>query len=138
MARINEIRVNGKRHAIDAEAEATLLSVLRDGLGLTGTKYGCGEGQCRACTVLIDGESASSCLTDVADVDKREVLTIEGLAAGDKLHPIQEAIMQEGAFQCGYCTAGMIMGVTGILKKNARASEAEVMKEMQHHICRCC
>jgi len=130
--------LNGTPRTISTDPKRSLLEVLREDLQLTGTKYGCGEGQCRACTVLIDGESASSCLTDVADVDKREVLTIEGLAAGDKLHPIQEAIMQEGAFQCGYCTAGMIMGLTGVLKKYPRASEAEVMKEMQHHICRCC
>ncbi|PWU16841.1 MAG: ferredoxin [Verrucomicrobia bacterium] len=130
--------VNGTAHTVTTDPKRSLLEVLREDLQLTGTKYGCGEGQCRACTVLIDGESANSCLTDVGDVDKREVLTIEGLAHGDKLDPIQEAMMEEGAFQCGYCTAGMIMGLAGVLKKNPRASEAEVMKEMQHHLCRCC
>jgi aerobic-type carbon monoxide dehydrogenase small subunit (CoxS/CutS family) len=130
--------LNGSARKITTDPKRSLLEVLREDLQLTGTKYGCGEGQCRACTVLIDGESASSCLTDIGDVDKRQVLTIEGLAENGHLHPIQQAVMDEGAFQCGYCTAGMIMGLAGALKKNPKASESEVMSEMQHHLCRCC
>ena len=106
--------VNGKSRTVTTDPGRSLLEVLREDLQLTGTKYGCGEGQCRACTVLINGESAASCLTNIGDVDKAEIVTIEGLADGDRLHPIQEAFLAEGAFQCGYCTAGMIMGVAGI------------------------
>lgn len=130
--------LNGKSRTVTTDPQRSLLEVLREDLQLTGTKFGCGEGQCRACTVLVNGESTPSCITSVGDVDKQEVLTIEGLASGDKLHPVQEAFLAEGAFQCGYCTAGMVMGVVGALKKNAKASETEVMVEMQKHICRCC
>lgn len=130
--------LNGKPRTVTTDPQRSLLEVLREDLQLTGTKYGCGEGQCRACTVLVNGESTASCITSVGDVDKQEVLTIEGLADGDKLHPVQEAFLAEGAFQCGYCTAGMVMGVVGALKENPKASETEVMAEMQKHICRCC
>jgi aerobic-type carbon monoxide dehydrogenase small subunit (CoxS/CutS family) len=129
--------VNGKSRTVTTDPGRSLLEVLREDLQLTGTKYGCGEGQCRACTVLIDGESAASCLTNIGDVDKAEIVTIEGLANGTRLHPIQEAFLAEGAFQCGYCTAGMIMGVAGVLKKNPQATGTEVMAQMQRHICRC-
>ena len=130
--------LNGKSRTVTTDPQRSLLDVLREDLQLTGTKYGCGEGQCRACTVLVNGESTPSCLTSVGDVDKQDVLTIEGLADGDKLHPVQEAFLAEGAFQCGYCTAGMVLGVVGALKKNPKANETEVMVEMQRHICRCC
>jgi aerobic-type carbon monoxide dehydrogenase small subunit (CoxS/CutS family) len=130
--------LNGKSRTITTDPDRPLLEVLREDFALTGTKFGCGEGQCRACTVLINGESTPSCLTSVGDVDKQTVMTIEGLADGDTLHPVQEAFLAEGAFQCGYCTAGMILGVAGALKKNPRASETEVMAQMQKHICRCC
>jgi aerobic-type carbon monoxide dehydrogenase small subunit (CoxS/CutS family) len=130
--------VNGKARTVSTDPGRSLLEVLREDLQLTGTKYGCGEGQCRACTVLINGESTPSCLTSVGDADKADIVTIEGLADGDRLHPVQEAFLAEGAFQCGYCTAGMIMGVTGILKKNPSASGTEVMAQMQKHLCRCC
>ena len=129
--------VNGKPFAVTTDPNRSLLDVLREDLQLTGTKYGCGEGQCRACTVLINGESMPSCLTSIGDVDKRDVMTIEGLANGDQHHPVQQAFLDEGAFQCGYCTAGMIMGVVGALKKNPHASGAEVIEQMQKHICRC-
>ena len=132
------ITVNGRSCTVSTDPQRPLLDVLREDLQLTGTKYGCGEGQCRACTVLVNGESTPSCLTSVGDVDKQDVLTIEGLADGDKLHPVQEAFVAEGAFQCGYCTAGMVMGMVGALKKNPTANETEVMVEMQRHICRCC
>src|SRR5882757_5453521 len=110
--------LNGKSQTVTTDPDRSLLDVLREDLQLTGTKFGCGEGQCRACTVLINGESTPACITSVGDVAKQEVLTIEGLASGDKLHPVQEAFLAEGAFQCGYCTAGMIVGVVGALKKN--------------------
>jgi aerobic-type carbon monoxide dehydrogenase small subunit (CoxS/CutS family) len=130
--------LNGKSQSVMTDPQRSLLEVLREDLQLTGTKFGCGEGQCRACTVLVNGESTPSCITSVGDVEKQEVLTIEGLADSDKLHPVQEAFLAEGAFQCGYCTAGMVLGVVGALKKNPQASETEVMVEMQRHICRCC
>jgi aerobic-type carbon monoxide dehydrogenase small subunit (CoxS/CutS family) len=129
--------VNGKSVAVTTDPQRSLLEVLREDLHLTGTKFGCGEGQCRACTVLVNGASQPACLTAVGDVDRQEVVTIEGLASGDQLHPVQAAFLAEGAFQCGYCTAGMIMGVVGALKANPRASAPEVLAQMQRHICRC-
>ncbi len=129
--------VNGKARTVTTDPGRPLLEVLREDFQLTGTKFGCGEGQCRACTVLIDGQNTPSCITSIGDVDKADVVTIEGLAEGDQLHPVQEAFLAEGAFQCGYCTAGMIMGVAGILKQNPGASGKEVIAQMQKHICRC-
>jgi aerobic-type carbon monoxide dehydrogenase small subunit (CoxS/CutS family) len=129
--------VNGKSHTITTDPERPLLEVLREELHLTGTKYGCGEGQCRACTVLLDGEAVASCLTPISDADKHSVQTIEGLAQGDKLHPVQEAFLKESAFQCGYCTAGMIMGVVSLLKTNPHLTEADLKAGLQKHICRC-
>src|SRR6267142_94141 len=130
--------VNGQPRTIMSDPERSLLDVLREDLQLTGAKYGCGEGQCRACTVLVGGKSVVSCMTAVADGDKQTILTIEGLAKGDKLHPIQEAFLAEGAFQCGYCTSGMILGLIGLLTEKPNATEAEVMSRMQKHLCRCC
>jgi len=129
--------VNGKPRTVTTSPSRPLLEVLREDLQLTGTKYGCGEGQCRACTVWVNGESTPSCLISIGDVDKADIVTIEGLADGDRLHPVQEAFLAEGAFQCGYCTAGMVMGVAGALKKNPSASGMEVIAQMQKHICRC-
>src|SRR3954454_193181 len=106
--------VNGQTRTVTTDPERPLLDVLREDLQLTGTKYGCGEGQCRACTVLLDGKGVPSCLTALGDADNRTILTIEGLSHGDTLHPVQEAFLAEGAFQCGYCTAGFIMGVVGL------------------------
>lgn len=130
--------LNDKSQAIVTDPDRSLLEVLREDLHLTGTKYGCGEGECRACTVLINGQPTPSCITSVSDVDKQAVLTIEGLAHGEKLHPVQEAFLNEGAFQCGYCTAGMIMGVAGVMKSNPRATQGDVLSELEMHICRCC
>jgi len=130
--------LNGKSRTVTTDADRSLLEVLREDLQLTGTKFGCGEGQCRACSVLIDGVSTPSCITSVGDVARAVIVTIEGLASGDQLHPVQAAFLAEGAFQCGYCTAGMIVGVVGAVKQNPKASEAEVMAQMQKHICRCC
>src|SRR5579863_9356707 len=109
MARISELRVNGRKYAVDAESETSLLTILRDELGLTGPKYGCGEGQCGACTVLVDGKPRRSCITPVSTVASAQILTIEGLEKNGRLHPVQQAFLDEGAFQCAYCTSGMIM-----------------------------
>ena len=137
MARISELDVNGARRRIDADADRTLLSVLRDDLDLTGTKYGCGEGQCAACTVLVDGQPAKSCITKVGAVAGKRIVTIEGLAPAGKLHPVQEAFLEADAFQCGWCTPGMILGAVGLLRRNPNPSEAEIVTGMNGHICRC-
>lgn len=130
--------VNGQRRSLTTDPDRSLLEVLREDLQLTGTKFGCGEGQCHACTVLVNGESTRSCITSIGDIDKQEVTTIEGISTGGKLHPVQEAFLAEGAFQCGYCAAGMIMGVIGALKQTPRATEPEIMSKVQRHVCRCC
>src|SRR6058998_1717418 len=119
--------VNGQPRTVNTDAQRPLLDVLREDLQLTGTKYGCGEGQCRACTVLMNGKSVASCLIPVSEADGKTILTIEGVAEGEKLHPVQEAFLAEGAFQCGYCTSGMILGVIGLLKEKPNVTEAEVM-----------
>jgi nicotinate dehydrogenase subunit A len=138
MPKVAELRVNGKKLAVDAEEERPLLSVLRDDLDLTGAKYGCGEGQCGACTVLLDGTAVRSCITAVGSVRGREVTTIEGLAQGERLHPMQEAFLEGGgAMQCGYCTCGMIMAGLAFLKKNPNPTEAEIARGMEGNICRC-
>ena len=130
--------VNGKSRTVTTDPERPLLEVLREDLQLTGAKYGCGEGQCRACTVLVGGKSVASCVTPVGDADKKTILTIEGLAKGDALHPVQEAFLAEGAFQCGYCTPGMILGVVGLMNEKPGATEEEMLTRMQKHLCRCC
>ncbi len=130
--------VNGQSRTVSTDPQRRLLEVLREELRLTGTKYGCGEGQCRACTVLLNGKSVASCVTRVGDADKQEILTIEGLAREGQLHPVQEAFLAEGSFQCGYCTPGMIMGVVGLLRENSNPSEEEIKAGMQRHLCRCC
>jgi aerobic-type carbon monoxide dehydrogenase small subunit (CoxS/CutS family) len=129
--------VNGQPHTITTDPQRSLLDVLREDLHLTGTKYGCGEGQCRACTVLADGKSIASCTTSISDVDKQSILTIEGLSKGDHLHPVQEAFLSEGAFQCGYCTAGMIMQAVELLNQDPKLAKTDVAARMQRHICRC-
>ena len=137
MAHSIEIVVNGARHMVDAEPERTLLTVLRDELDLTGTKYGCGEGQCGACTVMIDGLAARSCQTRIAAVAGRRITTIEGLEEHGRLHPLQEAFLETGAMQCGYCTSGMIVSGVALLNKTADPSEAQVARAMQGNVCRC-
>ena len=137
MARITEVNVNGQRRAVDAEAERTLLSVLRDDLDLTGTKYGCGEGICGACTVAVDGVAVRSCQTPVASVDGKSVVTIEGLERDGKLHPLQQAFIDHGAFQCGYCTSGMLMNAWAFLQKQPHPSRGAIVQEMDANLCRC-
>jgi aerobic-type carbon monoxide dehydrogenase small subunit (CoxS/CutS family) len=115
MARVTELLVNGSKRRIDVDPDRTLLSVLRDDLDLTGAKFGCGEGQCAACTVLIDGVAAKSCLTKIGAVGSKGVMTIEGLAPEGRLHPMQQAFLDADALQCGYCTPGMILGAVALL-----------------------
>jgi aerobic carbon-monoxide dehydrogenase small subunit len=131
-------KVNGQPRQVTTDADRPLLDVLREDLQLTGTKYGCGEGQCGACTVLIDGKRAFSCRTRAESVSEKEVLTVEGLETGDKLHPVQEAFLAEGAFQCGYCTPGMIMNAIALLKEKPRPTDVETAEWMNRNVCRCC
>ncbi|HEY9434350.1 MAG TPA: (2Fe-2S)-binding protein [Blastocatellia bacterium] len=135
--RILELQVNGTRRRVEVEGERSLLSVLRDELDLTGAKYGCGEGQCGACTVLVDGRAVRSCLTQAASVEGKQVTTVEGLERKGALHPLQEAFLAVDAMQCGYCTAGMIMSGVGLLKKTPNPTDAEILRAMEGNICRC-
>src|ERR1041385_2670923 len=128
MAKITELRVNDTRHPVDVDPQRSLLSVLRDDLGLTGSKYGCGEGQCGACTVLIEGQATRSCTTPVGAVAGKRITTIEGLEKDGKLHPVQAAFLEADAMQCGYCTPGMIMSAVALLKRNAHPGEAEIVR----------
>ena len=132
-----ELRINGRRHSLNAPADRTLLSVLRDDLGLTGTKYGCGEGACGACTVLVDGAATPSCMLTAGRAAGREIVTIEGLAAGGKLHPVQEAFLEKSAFQCGFCTPGMIMGAASLLRENPKPTAEQIKRALENHVCRC-
>ena len=131
------LTVNGKSHNIEADPQTSLLSALREQLDLTGSKYGCGEGQCGACTVLIDGKAQRSCVTKVAAVSQKQITTIEGLANGEQLHPVQEAFLEAGALQCGYCTSGMIMSAVALLEQNPSPKESEIIDFMDGNICRC-
>ena len=131
------ITVNGQRYELEVEPHERLLDVLRDRLGLTGTKMGCGEGECGACTVNIDGKANLSCLTLAAQVDGKEVLTIEGMQKGPELHPIQEAFVAYSAVQCGYCTPGIIMATKALLDRDHDPSEDDVRKAISNNLCRC-
>jgi aerobic-type carbon monoxide dehydrogenase small subunit (CoxS/CutS family) len=137
MARTTTLLVNGAPRKVDADSQSTLLSVLREQLELTGTKYGCGEGQCGACTVLIDGAPRRSCLTPVGDAEGKAITTIEGLAKDGRLHPLQEAFLAEEAMQCAYCTSGMIMSAAGLLRSDANPSESRIKDFLDGNICRC-
>jgi nicotinate dehydrogenase subunit A len=137
MATVRQLNINGHVYTIEVDSDAILLFVLRDHLDLTGSKYGCGEGQCGACTVLIDGKSRRSCITRVGDVAQRQITTIEGLAQGDRLHPVQQAFLDEGAMQCAYCTSGMIMTAVSLLNARRDSSAAEIARSMEGNICRC-
>ena len=132
-----ELVVNQKRYRLLVDPGRMLLWVLRDELELTGTKYGCGEGQCGACTVLVDGAAVRSCMTRASAVAGKEITTIEGLAQNGKLHPLQEAFIQADALQCGYCTPGMILSSVALLKKNPQPSEPEIRRALHGNVCRC-
>jgi aerobic-type carbon monoxide dehydrogenase small subunit (CoxS/CutS family) len=129
--------VNGHPHSLTTDPDRPLLGVLREELGLHGTRFGCGEGQCAACTVLVNGVRTYSCRTPVAEADGQQVLTIEGLASGDKLHAVQQAFLDEGAYQCGYCTSGMILGAVALLSEKPKPTDAEITVWMNRHLCRC-
>ena len=131
------LTVNGMDAAVVADERTSLLSVLRDNFFLTGAKPGCGEGQCGACTVLIDGSAARSCITPVGQVGKRSILTIEGLAHGSSLHPVQQAFLDHSAFQCGFCTPGMIMAAVALLNRNPNPTANDIRTEMNGNVCRC-
>jgi aerobic-type carbon monoxide dehydrogenase small subunit (CoxS/CutS family) len=131
------LRVNGRDREVDAEPGDNLLSILRDDLGLTGSRFGCGEGQCGACTVLLDGAGARSCVTPVSSIGTKAITTIEALADGERLHPVQMAFLEAEAFQCGYCTSGMIMATAGLLKTNPNPSEDDVRRLLDRNVCRC-
>ena len=137
MASIRELQVNGRAIKVEADVERTLLSVLRDDLDLTGAKYGCGESECGACTVLIDGVAARSCRRKVGDLGAKKITTIESLSANGKLHALQQAFWDVGALQCGYCTPGMIMSALSLLNKNPNPTNAEIVRAMDGNICRC-
>jgi isoquinoline 1-oxidoreductase subunit alpha len=137
MAKPIELEINGKRHQVQADPETPLLSALRDELGLTGTKYGCGEGQCGACTVLIDGAPRRSCQIPVSAAAAKSITTIEGLEKDGHLHPVQQAFLDAGAFQCAYCTSGMILSSVGLLSTNRTPTSAEIIQSLQGNICRC-
>ena len=137
MPRVTELHVNQAMHRVDADGERTLLSVLRDDLDLTGSKYGCGEGKCGACTVLIDGEPTRACRTAVGEVGASKIVTIEGIERDGRLHPLQEAFMKHQAMQCSYCTSGMIMSGVALLQKNASPGDEEIVRAMNGNICRC-
>jgi aerobic-type carbon monoxide dehydrogenase small subunit (CoxS/CutS family) len=137
MAKPIELEINGKRHTVQCDPETPLLSALRDELNLTGTKYGCGEGQCGACTVLVGGASRRSCQIPLSAVAAKPITTIEGLEQDGHLHPVQQAFLEAGAFQCAYCTSGMIMSSVGFLKANPRPTSAEIVQFLQGNICRC-
>jgi aerobic-type carbon monoxide dehydrogenase small subunit (CoxS/CutS family) len=132
------LTVNGQARSVTTEMGRPLLDVLREEWHLTGTKYGCGEGRCGACTILMDGKRIFSCLTNIEEAEGRAVLTIEGLAQGEALHPVQQAFVEEAGFQCGYCTPGMIMNAVALLETKPNANADEITTWMNRNLCRCC
>ncbi len=132
-----KLTVNGEPHELSVKPWRTLLEVIREELKLTGTKEGCGSGDCGACTVIMDGKAVNSCLVLAAEADGREIITIEGLADGDKLHPIQEAFVEHGGIQCGFCTAGMILSAKALLDRNPNPTEEEIRRGIEGNLCRC-
>ena len=132
-----QLLVNGESYEVDVDGETMLLGVLRHDLGLTGTKYGCGDGDCGACTVLLDGEAKNSCITPVDSAVGREITTIEGLAKGNDLHPVQEAFIEHTAFQCAFCTPGFIMSVVALLSRNPQPDDRQIRSALTGNICRC-
>jgi aerobic-type carbon monoxide dehydrogenase small subunit (CoxS/CutS family) len=132
-----ELQINGKPYAVHSDPETSLLEVLREELGLTGSKYGCGEGQCGACTVLLDGSPRRSCQLALGDAGGAKITTIEGLEQAGRLHPVQQAFLDAGAFQCAYCTSGMIISSVGLLSQNPNPTVAQIAQFLQGNICRC-
>ena len=137
MARVTALTVNGNKMTVDVDSTVSLLSVLRNDLDLTGSKYGCGEGQCGACTVLLDGQPIRSCTTQVGRATGKQITTIEGLEKDGKLTPLQEAFIKADAMQCAYCTSGMIMTASALLSKSSRPNRDEIVSAMNGNICRC-
>jgi aerobic-type carbon monoxide dehydrogenase small subunit (CoxS/CutS family) len=133
----HRLRINGRTHEIVGEPGDSLLSVLRHELGLTGSKFGCGEGYCGACSVLLDNQVARSCVTRLTAAAGKRIDTIEALASGDRLHPVQQAFLDAEAFQCGYCTPGMVMATVSLLRANPNPSDADIAKVMDRNVCRC-
>ncbi len=131
------LNVNGSQYPVEVKVNKTLLDVLRDDLGLTGTKEGCGTGDCGACSILLDGKPVNSCLVLAIEADGREIVTVEGLAQGEKLHPLQQAFVDEGAVQCGFCTPGMLISAQGLLNENPKPTEREVRQALAGNLCRC-
>ena len=132
-----ELNVNSEIYGLAVEPQETLLEVLRDHLRMTGTKEGCGTGECGSCTVLMDGSPVLSCLTLAVDCEGMTIITIEGLAEGTDLTPVQEAFLEQGAVQCGFCTPGMVLATTALLKSNPRPTKQEIVKALEGHLCRC-
>jgi len=132
-----ELLVNNKKYSVEADPDESLLNVLRNHLDLTGSKYGCGEGACGACTVLIDGSSVRSCIAPAKNAVGKAITTIEGLAENDNLHPVQKAFLKVDVFQCAYCASGMIMSAVSLLEKRPKPTEQEIQIAMQGNICRC-
>jgi aerobic-type carbon monoxide dehydrogenase small subunit (CoxS/CutS family) len=137
MAKFTELEINGKSYLVNYPSDTPLLYVLRDQLGLTGSKYGCGEGQCGACTVLIGGAPRRSCQIPASAATGKPVVTIEGLEKDGRLHPVQQAFLDAGAFQCAYCTSGMIMSSVGLLQTKPNPTQAEIVQFLQGNVCRC-
>jgi aerobic-type carbon monoxide dehydrogenase small subunit (CoxS/CutS family) len=132
------LNINGERRDIRTEPDRALLEVLREDFGLTGTKYGCGEGECRACTVLLDGKAVTSCITPIRAAAGKSITTIEGLAKSANLHPVQKAFAEEGAMQCGYCTPGMILTAVELLERTRKPTEQQMVQALNGNLCRCC
>ena len=132
------LTVNGQERTVDTPAERPLLEVLREELKLTGTKYGCGEGQCRACTVILDGRPIVSCVTPVKAAAGKKITTIEGFSNGSNLHRVQRAFVEEGAMQCGYCTPGMIVRTVALLEAHPKPTDEQVLQALDGSLCRCC
>ena len=137
MEKLIRFNLNGKKTEITVDPTLTLMWVLRDQFGLTGTKYGCGIGECGACTVLVDNEAYRSCMLQIGDITDQSIITIEGLSQDGQLHPLQIAFMENDALQCGYCTPGMIMNAYGLLLNNPEPSRQEVIEGMEGNLCRC-
>ncbi|HJP95436.1 MAG TPA: (2Fe-2S)-binding protein [Pyrinomonadaceae bacterium] len=137
MPKVTELTINGQRSSVNVDPDVPLLSVLRDYLDLTGTKYGCGEGRCGACSVMIDGQLTRSCVTPVAKAADKNITTIEGLAKDGKLQPLQEAFIKADAMQCAFCTSGMIIAASALLNRNAHPTRDEIVGFMSRNVCRC-